>query len=315
MKSILKFIFLTVIIIVLFDITASYLFTTFIFNKTLSGESGGTINYALKNTKKDDFIIIGASVAKHNINPALLSSLGKNGYNLGINGVNVINNLLVIDILFSHEVVPKIIVLQTVLPDYTKETNTRDSELNQIKRVYPYNTTRIRDYVKSLGLSEQLRYYSGLYRLNRKIINISYNYLKKNRVNTNNGYIALPKGDGNLDDVSDQPVYTYDQNSSSRKALSEIKKLTDQNNVKLIIVLPPSYKNVFTDLNQNDLFIKDLQEHGFTYIADMSDYYKYPTLLSKDNWRDTHHLNEKGSAEFSRLLNKEISVLLKKNGK
>lgn len=308
MKHIFIYIFAAFLMIAIADRSISLLFTELVFKKTLSGESGGTINYAIRHGKDIDFLILGASIAKHTINPDLLTSLEGEGYNLGINGVSILNNLLTLDILIQNGIAPKVIILQTVLPDYTKEANNNESLRNQIKRVYPYDTDLIRSYVRSLGVFEEVKYTSWLYRFNRKIINISFNYLKKDTIQQNNGFVPLPGTEYTIPPIYKE--YIYDEKSVARDALQKIKELADKHNSKIIIVFPPSYKNTFTTKEQSDILIKDLKESGFKYIIDMSDITKLPQLENREYWRDANHLNATGAALFSQLLNKEIKKVL-----
>ena len=144
MWHILKKSLLILAIIVIADQAFSYVFIHAFFLKTISGESGGTINYVIEKNPHPDFLILGASRAKEQIDPSLLTSLGTNGYNLGINGNTVLASSLILDILLRNGVKPKTLVLQTDSSDYVVgvDQNIKD----QVDRVYPYDTPLIRSY-------------------------------------------------------------------------------------------------------------------------------------------------------------------------
>lgn len=280
----------------------------FVFPYATSGESGGTINYVIQKKKDLDFIILGASRAKHGIDPALLTTLGTNGHNLGINGTNVINQALVLDILLTNDVRPKIVVLQTDLYSYDKTYDKEMQILDQIKRVYPFDTPLIRSYVHDIGLVERVLYFFDSYKLNRKVINITYNALKKSE--DTNGFVPLPTLPFESSSTLLFPEYLYSSTSTNSVALAKLQALAKKEDVHLILVLGPSYNNVLYNKKEQDLMLKDLRKRGFKNIINLTDITKIPVLMDKKYWRDTTHLSESGAEVFSEIVNKEISKLL-----
>lgn len=309
MIQIIKKIIIVLAVIVIIDKIFTYAFMHLIFSKTISGESGGTINYVLNKKSDIDFLIIGPSRAKHGMDPAELSTLGKNGYDLGINGTDVLNSLLVLDILIKHNVKPKTIVLQTDLSDYTGDSKTKI--LDQIKRVYPYNTELVREYVSRVGYVEQMKYFFGTYRLNRKVANIGYNFLKRDSIGDNNGFVGLPSIPFAPDEKSLSTNYVYDKNSTTAEALRRIKKICDDNNIKFVVVFPPSYKNVFYNGEQQKVMLEDLKRNGINNVIDLSDISKLHELAKEENWRDAIHFNTLGAETFSKILNRELAKTIK----
>lgn len=304
MLQIIKKIIIVLVAIIVIDKIFSYAFINFIFKKTISGESGGTINYVINKKNNLDFLIIGPSRAKHGIDPTLLTSLGNNGYNLGINGTTVLNSLLILDILVKNNVKPKILIVSADLSDYVDSTN--QQILDQIKRVYPYDTPLVKEYVDKIGYVERAKYFFGLYRLNRKILNIAYNFTKRNTITNNNGYVGLPDMIDKPDVKYNTENFIYKNTSIDAEALRKIKKICDENNIKLIVVFSPSYKNVFYNDTQQKLMIADLKKENITNIIDLSDINQSPDLLKEENWRDEIHFNYTGSQKFSKILNEKI---------
>lgn len=304
MLQIIKKVIIILIIVIIIDKIFSYTFTNYIFKKTISGESGGTINYVINKKNNLDFLIIGPSRAKHGIDPILLTSLGNNGYNLGINGTTVLNSLLILDILVKNNVTPKTLIISADLSDYVDNTN--QQILDQIKRVYPYDTPLLKEYVDKIGYVERAKYFFGSYRFNRKILNVAYNFTKRNTVADNNGYVGLPNMTDKPDVKYDTENFIYKNNSTNVEALKKIKKICDENNIKLIVVFSPSYKNVFYNEIQQKLMIEDFKKENISNIIDLSNINQSPDLLKKENWRDAIHFNYFGSQKFSKILNEEI---------
>ncbi|HMI79570.1 MAG TPA: hypothetical protein VK484_12305, partial [Ferruginibacter sp.] len=71
MKKILLYITIIAINLVVADRIFYYFFTNYVFAKTLSGDTGGAINYSLQKKENVDCIILGSSRAKYLIDPAL----------------------------------------------------------------------------------------------------------------------------------------------------------------------------------------------------------------------------------------------------
>jgi hypothetical protein len=304
MITILKKILIILAIIIVIDRIFSYFFIEYIFNKTISGESGGTLNYVITKKQNLDFLVIGASRAQQGIDPEVITSLGKNGYNLGINGTTPLNSLLNLDILIQNNIKPKTILLQTDLSNYVTDSN--QEIIDQIKRVYPYNTKLTQGYVARVGYIERMKYFFGLYRLNRKILNIAFNFLKKDSVKNSSGYVGLPNMVDKPDVTYPTNTYIYQSTSTNAEAVRRIQKICNENNIKLIVVFLPSYNNVFRNEVQQKILIEDLHKNGITNSLDLSDIHLFPSLENEENWRDGIHLNATGSQKFSKILNEEI---------
>lgn len=307
MLHIIKNIFFILLIVVLIDRIFTFAMTRYIFNKTISGQSGGTINYVIRKKPDLDFLILGSSRAKNSLDPSLLTSLGTQGYDLGINGSTALNSFLVLDILLTHGVTQKTILFQTDIFQFG--TTTQEETIEQLKRVYPYDTPLIRDYVQNAGIVERIKYFFGSYRFNRKVLNIVFNYLKRSSVPDDSGYVGLPSTEIPLDETSQSKNYTYIPSSIDAVALMRMKNLADEHHIEYIIVFPPTYKNVGYNKKEQESMVKDLRDNHITKIIDLSDITVSPNLAGTENWRDNFHLSETGAIQFS----KEVNVLLQKN--
>ena len=160
------------------DRLISWIFAKAIFSKTLSGESGGTVNYLLQNKKNADFLILGSSRAKFHINPSLLTNVyDANGYNAGISGTGgLIYNNLLLQLLVSKGVKPRLIILQVDVYPYLTIEN--ENATNEISPLYPFlgESDVVRTYISShAGYAEKFKLLFHTYRYNGKFLNILYN--------------------------------------------------------------------------------------------------------------------------------------------
>jgi len=307
MLTIFKKTAIAIILFIFLDRILSFAFMHIIFDNTISGESGGTINYVIKKDSHPDFLILGASRAKHEIDPSVLPSLGANGYNLGINGNTVLTSSLILDILLRNGVKPKTVLVQTDLSDFTDDS--RQKTLDQISRVYPYDTPLIRSYVQSIGAEEEVKYFFGLYRLNRKILDVGYNFLKRNSIGAIDGFVGLPEIAVPPDGSWAAANYIYEGTSTTALALEHMQELCNENSIDLIVVFPPFYNNVGYNKTQQEIMMNDLKKHGLKIMIDLSDIAKTPGLAGADNWRDALHMDTAGAEKFSIILNTAIEKL------
>jgi hypothetical protein len=198
-------------------------------------------------------------------------------------------------------------MVQADLGDLVSDTNANTTD--QISRVYPYNTTLIQEYVNRMGYLERIKYFFGLYRLNRKVINISFNYLKRNSVPDNNGYVGLPSiKDYGFDEPDFSSTYIYSSTTTSAEAIRRIQDICNKNNIKLFVLFPPSYKNTRFNKTAQENADDDLRKSHIEHILDFSDINSMPDLAGSENWRDAAHPNATGSEKFS----KELNVYLKR---
>ncbi|MFT3908801.1 MAG: hypothetical protein QM737_05205 [Ferruginibacter sp.] len=303
---------LSILILILFtsDRLIAYFFSGYVFKYTMSGESGGSINYLIKNKKNIDFLIMGSSRAKHHINPALLSDLyGGNGYNAGLNGTGgVVYANLLLNLLIDKGIVPKMLVLQTdAYPYYLNENSNIYAEIatlypfinesNKLKKLIEENT----DYAEKIKLA----LYS--YRFNGKFLNIIYNYPKRNSIKDNTGFEGRPE---KLDTTGFRLLGDNEKphklSAVKLKALQNIIQTCKDNNIKLAIVLPPSYRNNIYWKAGNDAIIDVMHKNGVNNIYDFSDVNKYPALQPKEMWKDITHLNNDGATLFSLMINDSL---------
>jgi hypothetical protein len=292
------------------DRVFSYIFSNQIFSKTLSGESGGSLNYLLKRKSNVDFLILGSSRAKHQIDPALLTDVyNGNGYNAGINGVGtIVYNSVLLDILITNEVIPKVVILQT---DKYQFGDSGEKIGNEIVPLYPFlgQSTLLNSY---LSHAERFKLLIHAYRYNGKFLNILFNYFKRNSVADNTGYVGLngEMNPANLLQSAPAINQKFAISDVKIKALRSIVTLCNQNNIKLIVVFPPVYNNVSFDREGNNRLFAALNQEGVSNLIDFANINDIPMLKPASFWKDVDHLNKNGAAIFSQKLNQTIKTML-----
>jgi hypothetical protein len=311
MKKILIKIAVIFLIVLIFDRLFSFVFTKYIFEKTVSGEGGGNLNYLLGKRKNTDYIILGSSRAKHHFDPEKLTAINGIGYNAGINGVGtILHSNIVLDIMLHENLKPKIILLQIDAINFADEY--LENYLYGLNSLYPFlnKSKLLQSSVKELPFEERLKLNFETYKFNGKITNIFLNYFNQNSVAENNGFDPLYQ---TMDTVNLQylPLKKFTFSEKKLQVLNNIIKSCEQNNIQLIAIFPPYYKNVNYRKDAVDFlknYIKNIS--GKVNIIDMANIIKLPDLQNAQNWKDIGHLNNIGAAKFSSYLNDSLKLKL-----
>ncbi|MEO6670167.1 MAG: hypothetical protein ABIN36_11865 [Ferruginibacter sp.] len=313
MKKILLKIFVLLLVLLIMDRLFTYFFTKEIFYKTMAGESGGSVNYLIQKKQHVSFLILGSSRAKHHIDPALLSNVyNGDGYNAGINGTGgLIYNSLLLKLLIEKKRIPKLVILQVdAYPYFTMKDDNVNAEISPL---YPFidESPALSNYFKEqTGYAEKIKMWLHAYRFNGKLLNIVYNYARRNSVTNNNGFEGLA---GQIDTTgSFVPVdtgKTFHFSEIKMKALQDIAQTCKLNGIRLLLLLPPSYKNIILLKPGNDAILSLLHSNDVYDIFNFSDVGTIPALESNLYWRDQTHLNKEGAAIFSVVFNDSLKSL------
>ena len=310
MKRILLTLAIFLVVFVAADRIFTFIFSKQIFSKTLSGESGGSLNYLLKKKKNIDFLILGSSRAKHQIDPALLTNVYKgNGYNAGINGVGtIVYNSVLLDILIQNKVVPKMVILQT---DKYQLTHSESKAGTEVVPLYPFinQSSLMENYI---SFQERCKLLIQAYRYNGKFLNVVFNYLKRNSVKDNTGYVDLREHMDSLSvrKIAPKPASRLVLSQDRMKALQSIVELCKKHDIKLVVVFPPVYNNAGYDEKGNEQLYAAMRGEGVPNILNFSDIHKLPMLEPASMWKDADHLNYAGAAIFSKALNESVASML-----
>ena len=310
MKKIISKIAIILLILLITDRVIAWFFSKTVFSHTLSGESGGSVNYLIQQKKNTAFLIMGSSRAKHHINPSLLTNVyGGNGFNAGINGTGgLIYNSLLLQLLISKNVVPKMVILQVdAYPYFTLE---EENIIPEISALYPFigDSKALNDYIHAhAGFAERIKLLLRTYRFNGKLLNILYNYTKRNTIKNNQGFEGLT---GILDTVGLQPIADLNRKHTYSRikmdALVSIAKTCKENNIRLAVVYPPAYRNMLYLQPGYEMISSLLQKNGVTEIYDFANIDPLPELQSEILWKDATHMNNDGATIFSAMLNNDI---------
>ena len=311
MKKILIKIAVIFLIVLIFDRLFSFVFTKYTFEKIINGESGGSLNYLLQKKKNADYIILGSSRAKHQVDPEKLTAINGVGYNAGINGVGtILHSNIVLDIMLQENFKPKIILLQIDAINFADEYF--ESYLYGLNSLYPFykKSPLLQSSVKELPFEERLKLNFEMYKFNGKITNLLLNYFKQKSVADENGFYPLNQ---TMDSVNQQDLPFAKFNFSAKKlqVLNNIITSCKQKNIQLVIILPPYYKNI-NYREDETLFLKNYIKNisGKVIIIDMGNVANLPEIQSAQNWKDIGHLNNIGAAKFSSYLNDSFKKLL-----
>ena len=312
MKKILIQLFILLTVLIITDRVLIYFFTKFIYSKTISGESTGSVNYLLQKKKNADFIILGNSRAKHQIDPALLSNVyNGNGFNAGINGVGgIVYNDILLHLLLSKGLKPKMIILEAdAYPYFTTKDEIIADELIPLYPFINESETLRRFIKKNTGYTEKFKLLFHSYRYNGMFFRVLFNYIKQNSVTDNNGFEGLQgtfdtTGFKVSDDLSKPQLYSQ----LKLNTLVDIVQTCTTNNIKLVVVFAPSYKNSTFLKEGTDMMIELLRKNGVTAVYDFSAIEKIPLLQSNSMWKNAIHLNKDGAIIFSRKLNEVMTL-------
>ncbi len=314
MKKIIIKILIIFMFLVIIDRTFHFFFKTKVFDIIMSGETGGSLNYLIKYKKNTDFIILGTSRAVKQINPAILFDGRLEGYNAGIHGIGeIIYNDILFDIALNKGVKPKILILQIdLLWFFNKKIN--NSELIAL---YPFinDSKRLQHYIQINIYEEKIKLWFKSYQFNGKILNVIKNYIDKGQSSNNDGFDPSPCT------ISDSinTILTWKNSKMNDEgqiiditrmsALENIILNCKKYNIKLIIVQPPSYENVFYFPSNNEKLINNIRKKYQVPCIDFSHLKNNSILNDPWLWKDAYHLNEKGANIFSHMLNDSIKNL------
>lgn len=302
-KKILITLSIFIALFLLTDRVFVYLFEKNIFSKTLSGESGGSINYLINKKHDSDFIILGTSRAKHQLDPALFVKRYKgNGYNVGVNGVGeIVYNSILLDILTKNNIHPKQVILQTDVYQFAENENIA----HEVVPLYPFikQSTLFNKYI---DFKEKIKLYIHSYRYNGKLLNLVFNYFKRNTVVDNNGYIPLYN---KLDPtrVTVKSVQKRTKLSQAKlAAVQDIINTCNSNNIQLTVILPPFYNNIGYNKEDVTNLINTLHKMGIKEVINLADCNSIPALKSAELWKDVTHLNNDGAQLLSEAINDRL---------
>jgi hypothetical protein len=272
-----------------------------------SGEQART-TFAMDSTNAD-ILIVGSSRASHHYIPLFFSEkLNLSCYNAGKDKQGIFYNLAIIKaVLKRHR--PKYIFLDITPWVFAA----KESSLDVLSVLLPYyhQHPEIRETINKRSYWEPVKTKSLLYCYNSLLLQIIFNTIRNGKNDgSQNGYVPI-QGVMNAD-LGAEKYYSQAMfiDSSGINSFNEIKKLSEENNCRLITVISPLYFPV-PDSIPSIKIAKDIcRENNIPFF----DYSRSPQFLANPSlFQDKFHLNNDGAVLFSGIFSKDISRYIKQN--
>lgn len=256
-------------------------------------------------------IFAGSSRCETHFNPSIIDPVTHaDSYNIGLEGATMPVIYDCISAYLENSEAPENLILNV---DFFYRAGLKDEEMIfRFPRYFPYlsNKTLYRHFSERderFPFFKWVPFYSMPY-FNENYLNHSLNGYFKFRSDTNTyekGYLPLAGSSEDLDSMAfpDQVMLLEPQIYQS---LDSVIELCKQRNINLIFVFSPIYYRDFNSIkNKYQLlqnFKKVADKNGIRYF----DYSNVPMCYNKELFKDSRHLNEKGSTEFSGMVAKDL---------
>lgn len=312
MKKLISKGFLFLIILVVADYVAGTVMGKMYFSIE-TGTSGARINHLLHN--KYDAYIMGASSVKHGCIPEIIEAeIGMSVRNAGENGVNVLYNYTLLQLILQHHK-PKLIIWDVSNADFYYSQMNSKTELI----VAYHEIESIRTLLYKIDPINKVALFSKIYPYNQKLLAILISYFrdKKHNGSEYSGYDPLY---GSLDPESiSDPDLLFEQavKENAKKRNSELdprSKLIREyfykfinecktNDIKLVAVYAPRapISKGFSSIPLiAPRIVKELQQHSIPLHIILSG--DYPQLSVVEKFKDVSHVNDVGAREYSKII-------------
>lgn len=271
----------------------------------------GLINKAVKDTS--EILVLGSSRAQNHYNSKVLQDVtDKTVFNAGVGGQGVLYCYAVLKERIKNQP-PKIVVLD-VAPNIMVDDGQLEklTTFNPEADIYPA-------FGEIITLNPKNRpyiLYSNAYKYNSTLFDYFFETVRG--TNNKDGYTPLS---GKINTAIFEPFY-YDEASLDAEKLFKIesifnlqmeylykiKKLCDENNIRLICVISPSY----IDHDKNGTFRRKILEGMSGHSIKVFDFTADKKLSGKAPiFRDQLHLNAQGSKMFSTAVGDSINKTIK----
>ena len=299
MRAFIYKVLLFIFIVICVDFFMGFVFSN-LFTKAKSGIAFKE-NYIFNKTNQP-LLIFGSSRAEHHYVPEIISkeTLLKS-YNVGRAGVGMFFHYAVL-LSTLERYTPKVIVLDLDHRDlYIKSNNFGP---NVVKEAAPFYGKKSKEFDSLLVRNnyDYLLYQSNLFKYNKKFFPIITGAIRSEK--KYDGYAPVSGVLNSIPKDSISEVYTISNDlvNVTKEFILKAKK----KNVKLIIVLSPSYKKTPKEF---DNYVYSLQKK---YKVNVINHFKDTTFLNHPKYfRDIDHLNDEGAKVFSKIVAKEINKSIK----
>ncbi len=286
-----------------------------LYAQTMTGQSGGKVNYLLKNFDHLSTLSIGNSRCAHHVIPEVISD---QTYNLSHNGMTLIYHVGLIDQLLRYENIQiDTILLHLEREEIFGEKKNAEKDIQHLKYFYNKNPW-IQKKISGLSRFEFIKYFFSTYKWNGKVMSVVNNWIKSQLLNAPpppKGYVSNPPSGRDSINVS----WDYQRLSKIRGAepgehlapefkdnIEYLNALCKEKKITLICFTSPVYQPVLKNRNAKmDNYFKNLSV-PFLNFYDIND----DDFQSIWLWKDTYHLNSDGALLFSKILRRDLNQLL-----
>lgn len=299
MRAFIYKVLLFIFIVICVDFFIGFVFSN-LFTKAKSGIAYKE-NYIFNKTN-EPLLIFGSSRAEHHYVPEIISKESKiKSYNVGREGAGIFFHYAVL-LSSLDRYTPKVIILDLDYRDFYFTSNNFGP--NAVKEAAPFYGKISKEFDSLLvrNYYDKFFYQSNLFKFNKKFFPIITGAIKNEK--KYDGYVPVSGVLNSVPKDSISEVYTVNKDlvDVTKEFILKAKK----NNIKLIIVLSPSFKKL---PKQFDKYISSLQTK---YNIKVINHFKDTTFLNHPKYfRDIDHFNDKGAKLYSKIISKEINNIIK----
>lgn len=287
LSSNIKKIFFILVVLAVIDVAVGKIGDEIILNMPESSAFISHTTYSVL-VKETDILIVGASKAKHGIDPYLLhDSLGMDCYNAGEDGQDMMYYDMVLQGFVSRKK-PKIVIL-----DMAPLSLNHKLDLNR----YLFGMSPVVDKFAAdvYPLTERIKLHSNLYRLNGFFPQLSSLLLTKNKPNA--GFTPL---DGVYNKAEVVKYHSFVVQPYEKRYLDDFVETCKKNNIKLFVYVSPTYYHNNYAFNR---YLKNYCRKEGVYFKDMS---QPDGFRSPQYYKDRDHVNRQGAEVFTKSIIKDF---------
>jgi hypothetical protein len=297
MKTFIYKIIILIVIICGIDYLVGFVFSN-LYKKAKSGIAYKE-NYIFKETNQD-LLIFGSSRAEYHYIPAIISDeTGMTTYNVGREGAGIYFHYAVL-LATLERYKPKVVVLDLDYRDFYFRSSSFGPDI--LKEVAPFYGKISKEFDSFLIREnyDKLLYQSNLYKYNKKFFNIISGNIRNEK--KYNGYTPL---DGFLLEIPESREEEFIVGDDLLKVTKDFIEKAKKNNIKVILVLSPSYKELPSE------FYKYANSLHSRFKINVINHFKDTTFLNHPKYfHDADHLNNSGADLYSKQVAKEINAII-----
>lgn len=256
-------------------------------------------------------VYAGSSRCETHFNPLLIDPITHtNSYNIGLEGATMPVIYDCISAYLENSTAPENLILNI---DFFYQVGTKEEEMIfRFPRYFPYlsNTTLYQHFSgrdSRFPFFKWIPFYSMPY-FNENYLDHSLNgYFKfrQDSLSYVKGYLSLGAPAEDIDKIN-YPDKIIIPEPEIYKSLESIIGLCKQKNINLIFVFSPVYYRDFNSIKNKYQLLREFKKIALKNAIPGIDYSNVPMCYDKQFFKDSRHLNEKGSAAFSVMVAKDL---------